>query len=499
MPKKPLVFIPTYNERENAQLLFKEINALGLDIDVLFMDDNSPDGTGKFLEEMTKFYPNLKVVHRSGKLGVGSAHFDGIRWAYEHGYTDLVTMDCDFTHPPKYIPDILNEGKEADVTVGSRYMTEGSLAEWNMLRKFLTRTGHFLTKFLLGMDYDATGGFRYYRLDRIPQHVFQMVRSKGYSFFFESLYVIFRNGFKIKEIPIALPKRTYGHSKMAFSEVKRSVRLLFTLYFTQILNPERFRLAAPLKPSEIDPTLNDTQGWDDYWKDHKKASGILYDSVAAFYRKFIIKRTLNYFTTNYFPPKAQVLHAGCGGGQVDTDVADYANVTGLDISVNALNFFKRTHMGKSQVLHGSIFNIRMSDGTFDGVYNLGVMEHFTENEINGILKEFHRILKPGGRAIIFWPPEFGLSVIFFKCLKWIFVNILGKKNVKFHPDEITRVQSRQHVTRLFENNGFRVIRYYFGLMDLFTYSIIVAEKVDFDSKAANNVIGPRISPPNLVL
>ena len=107
--KKPLIFIPTYNERENAQLLFKEIVSLKLDVDVVFMDDNSPDGTAEVLEEIARTHNNLKVLRRPGKLGVGSAHFDGIRWAYENGYTQLITMYCDFTHPPKYIIDILRE------------------------------------------------------------------------------------------------------------------------------------------------------------------------------------------------------------------------------------------------------------------------------------------------------------------------------------------------------------------------------------------------------
>ncbi|MEK6579164.1 MAG: glycosyltransferase, partial [Bdellovibrionota bacterium] len=192
---KPLVFVPTYNERENVQNLVSEILALGLDLDLLLMDDNSPDGTGRIIDELALKYPNIKTVHRSGKLGVGSAHYDGIGWAYEHGYSRLITMDCDFTHPPRYIKEILAGAGDAAVKVGSRYMQGGSLAGWNLFRTFLTKTGHFLTETLLGMEYDATGGFRFYRLDVIPRYVFSLVRSKGYSFFFESLYVIHRNGF----------------------------------------------------------------------------------------------------------------------------------------------------------------------------------------------------------------------------------------------------------------------------------------------------------------
>ncbi|MEK6580364.1 MAG: methyltransferase domain-containing protein, partial [Bdellovibrionota bacterium] len=271
-----------------------------------------------------------------------------------------------------------------------------------------------------------------------------------------------------------------------------------TLYLTQILNPERFRMFTPLSGAEINPHLQDDQGWDNYWREHKHAGGILYDTVAAFYRKFIIKRTLNYFVSRYFAPGAQILHAGCGSGQVDTDIAARVSITGLDISVNALNFFRRTLQGKGKVLHGSIFQIPLPDQAMDGIYNLGVMEHFSETEIHQILKEFRRVLKPGGRVIAFWPPEFGLSVLFFKALTWFFKTILRRQKVKFHPDEITRVRSRRHVTEIFKNEGFDIVRYYFGPKDVFTYSIIVAERPGGATKSAP-VLNVRTNPQGLLV
>lgn len=237
-----LVFIPTYNERENVERLCSELQTLGINIDILFMDDHSPDGTGEILEEIAHKNNNVFVVHRSGKLGVGSAHYDGIQWAYDQGYQRLVTMDCDFTHNPQCIKDILTI--DSDVAVGSRYKLENSLAGWNLYRKFLTNFGHFLTATLLHMPFDATGGFRYYRLDRIPRQLFNLVESKGYSFFFESLYIIHVNKLKIEELPIALPPRTYGHSKMTTDEIGRSVKLLFSIYMNQLLRPSRFLLGG---------------------------------------------------------------------------------------------------------------------------------------------------------------------------------------------------------------------------------------------------------------
>jgi len=475
---KTLIFVPTYNEAENAPALFAEIEKLGLDADILFMDDSSTDGTGELLDQLATTHPRLTVAHRPGKQGVGSAHLAGIRWAYDRGYRELVTMDCDFTHPPGKIPEILavSASNAYDVVVGSRYLTRNSLPNWNLYRKVLTRVGHVLTGALLGMPYDATGGFRCYRLDRVPREAFDLVASSGYSFFFESLHILHRNGFHIGQIPITLPNRTYGHSKMAFAEVRNSLRLLAATKFKVMFNPEKFEIAERLAPEAIDPTQQDDQGWDDYWETHKtKADRMVYDAVASIYRKWIIRPSLNAFVGRYFAPGSQVLHAGCGSGQVDVDIRNRVKITGLDISVRALDFYKKTNKNLCEVLHGSIFSIPLPAESMDGVYNLGVMEHFTEDEIHAILGELHRVLRAGGRAILFWPPEFGLSVMFLKGLKAAFA-AAGQPDKKFHPDEITRVRSRKHVTDLLESAGFSVLAYSFGPRDAFTYAVIVAEK-----------------------
>lgn len=176
MSSRPLVMIPTYNERDNVERICGDILALGIELDILFVDDNSPDGTGPVLDALAARHANVRVLHRSGKLGIGSAHLAGIDWAYRQGYQLLVTMDCDYTHPPEYIPRFLELAGSHDVAVGSRYMLKTSLSEWNLFRKGLTLLGHFLTRNLLGMPYDATGAYRAYRLDRIPRQTFDLVQ-----------------------------------------------------------------------------------------------------------------------------------------------------------------------------------------------------------------------------------------------------------------------------------------------------------------------------------
>jgi dolichol-phosphate mannosyltransferase len=242
--KKTLIFIPTYNERENVTPLWQGIAGLGLDADVLFIDDGSPDGTGKVLDALAAQNPRLSILHRSGKQGIGTAHQAGIAYAYDHGYEVLITMDADFTHSPDNIPLIIKRLGDSDVAVGSRYMQKESLAGWNLMRKFLTSLAHVLTTLLLDLKYDSTGAFRIYRLDRIPRELFSLAESKGYSFFFESLHLLNFNKFKIEEMPIDLPPRTYGTSKMSYNDAFKSLEMLFKTFMKRIFKPNSFRIQA---------------------------------------------------------------------------------------------------------------------------------------------------------------------------------------------------------------------------------------------------------------
>jgi len=242
MPPKTLIFIPTYNERENAPRMCEEIQKLGIAADVLICDDNSPDGTGKVLEDICPHYPFLSIHHRTGKLGIGSAHLDGITWAYEKGYERLVTMDCDFTHSPTDIPKMIGALDGYDVIVGSRFLEDESLPGWSPVRKLMTGFGHFLTQSLLGIRQDASGAFRVYDLTRIPPELFKLVTAKGYAFFFESLFILSCNKFKINEIPIVLPSRSSGASKMSLREIWRGVARLFLVSALSIIQPRRFIL-----------------------------------------------------------------------------------------------------------------------------------------------------------------------------------------------------------------------------------------------------------------
>ena len=248
--QKTLVVIPTYNERGNIQPLFERLNSLGLGLDVLFVDDNSPDGTGAKIKELALSHPNLFALHRPQKLGLGTAHVAGIDWAYERDYDLVFTMDCDRTHPPEYLREmLLRLGAESDVVIASRHLLPNSIPEWTASRRFLAKLGHLMTKTLLRMPYDATGALRLYRLERIPKQLFRLVRSGGYSFLFESAYVLHINGFRIKQIPVKLPPRAAGNSKMNLHEVGRSVKALSLTLITSVFSPKTYLL--PTQPTPL--------------------------------------------------------------------------------------------------------------------------------------------------------------------------------------------------------------------------------------------------------
>ncbi len=471
-----LIFIPTYNEAENVEALYRRIESLGLENDVLFLDDNSPDGTGQIIDRLAAENPRVHSIHRTGKLGIGSAHRDGIRWAHQHGYEVLVTLDCDFTHSPELIPEFLRCASDHDVVIGSRYLSKNSLVGWSMLRKFLTAVGHILTTKLLRMPHDATGAFRVYRLDRIPDGVFEAVYSRSYSFFFESLYVLWLNSYRIKEISISLPARTYGHSKMAWRDAAYSALLLIYLCAKTLINRKAFLYAEPVVPVGGSSFKTSAEAdWDKYWISKSTPAPLIYELIAAFYRRFVIRPALNHFTGLCFAPGSKILHAGCGGGEVDVDISHKYLISALDISLPALGLYRKQNGPGSEVIHGSVFQIPAPDRIYDGIYNAGVMEHFTVEEINRVLDEFYRVLKPDGKILLFWPPAYGFTVRFLGVVHYVLRNFL-KNDIKLHPAELTHVWSKSQVNEYLRNSGFVLDKFSFGIRDLFTQVAIVARK-----------------------
>lgn len=469
-----LIFVPTFDESENVGPMIEQLLALPINADLLFCDDNSPDGTGQKLDDLAKRHPRLKVMHRTGKLGIGSAHLDGIAAAYDGGYRRLVTIDCDFTHSPSDIPRLLEAAEEADVVAGSRFQQADSLPGWTLLRRSLTHLGHAMTKNLLGVTGDATGAFRVYRLDRVPRKLFSLVTEKGYAFFFQSMFLFAENGLSVVNVPIVLPARTYGHSKMNLVEVRRSVEQLVRLSLARAANPAQFRLGQEFE-GQLNEALHDPQGWDAYWEKKSKAGALAYDVVAAVYRNLFIKSNLTRTIRREFEPGAKLLHAGCGSGQVDADLHERVNVTAVDISPEALARYSKENPKAFKVQHADILKLPFADASFDGAYNLGVVEHFQGHELTTLFKELARVTKPGGKVVVFWPHKLATSAAVLDGIHFMMNDVL-KRNVRLHPPEPSRVANKEQAREAFREAGLDLVSYEFGPRDLFVQAIAVGQR-----------------------
>lgn len=209
-----LIAVPTFNERENVGELCRRILECLPEAQILFIDDNSPDGTADEVVRLSASAPNVSLMLRHIKSGIGSAHKEAFREACRCDVDILVTIDADLTHNPEDIPRLIHALKFADVAVGSRFATGGGLQDWTIGRRLLTKLGHLATRFLLQVPHDATGALRAYRLGVNTRRISEIPISDGYPFFYQSLTWLIRKNVSVIEVPIVLTSRAYGSSKM---------------------------------------------------------------------------------------------------------------------------------------------------------------------------------------------------------------------------------------------------------------------------------------------
>jgi dolichol-phosphate mannosyltransferase len=211
-----LVVMPTYNEADNIGVITERLRRSAPSVDVLVADDNSPDGTGAVADRLAADDERVHVLHRPGKQGLGAAYVDGFGWARERGYDAVVEMDADGSHAPEELPRLLDAAGDADVVIGSRWAPGGRVVNWPWRRQVLSRAGNFYTRLALGMPvYDATGGYRVYRVPALDKIDFASVLSQGYSFQVELSRRAHRAGFRVAELPITFTERQRGASKMS--------------------------------------------------------------------------------------------------------------------------------------------------------------------------------------------------------------------------------------------------------------------------------------------
>jgi dolichol-phosphate mannosyltransferase len=225
---KTLIAIPTYNERGNIEHIVADILGVVPEVDILVIDDNSPDGTGQLADELHARDPRVSVLHRPGKQGLGTAYIQGFRYAIEHGYDLVFEMDADFSHDPRYLPAFLEAAQDADLVIGSRYVPGGDTPNWSPLRRFVSGGGNIFARVVLGIPVkDCTAGFRCYRTSALAALRLDRVRAQGYAFQVEMAYAMWQSGYRVVEVPIVFVDRRVGQSKMS--------RTIFFEAFTWVL------------------------------------------------------------------------------------------------------------------------------------------------------------------------------------------------------------------------------------------------------------------------
>jgi dolichol-phosphate mannosyltransferase len=228
--KKILIIIPTYNELENIKKLIQCIFNVNENYEIIIIDDNSPDGTGEVINNIKPTYPNLHLIKRKGKLGLGTAYLTGMQYGIENKYDIIVTMDADFSHDPNYLPAVIGLLDKNDIGIGSRYVPGGGTENWGIHRKILSRVANFVAKLVLGIkSNDNTAGFRAYKREMLEKIDFTKIKSNGYSFLIELIYTCQINKAKVGETPIIFVDRAEGTSKISKQEIFKAIKTILTL------------------------------------------------------------------------------------------------------------------------------------------------------------------------------------------------------------------------------------------------------------------------------
>mgnify|MGYP001433209141 FL=1 len=226
-----LVIVPTLNEKNNIIILLKKLKLTKILHDILFIDDNSKDGSQEVIKKIAKKNRNINYIFRPKKLGIGSAHKEGFVWSYKKKYKIIVTMDADGTHDPKYMKFMIQKLQRSnyDVVTTSRFLKKNSLKNWPLFRIILTTLRHIVISFLLFMPYDASGAFRCINCRKVKLKDLILTKQDSYSYFWESLFILYKKKYKISQIPIQLPYRNVGSSKMQIKDI------IFSLYYLMIV------------------------------------------------------------------------------------------------------------------------------------------------------------------------------------------------------------------------------------------------------------------------
>ncbi len=231
MAERFLVILPTYNESENLSQIVPAILDQDPRLEVLVVDDNSPDGTGALADQLVAAFARVHVLHREKKEGLGKAYLAGFQWALDHGFDRIIEMDADFSHDPKFLPTMLAAADEADLVLGSRYKSGVNVVNWPMSRLLLSYCANIYVRWVTGLPLtDATGGFKCFRREVLAALPFGRIRSNGYAFQIEMSFRAWKKKFRLVEIPIVFTDRVEGTSKMNRAIVREAIWMVWWLW-----------------------------------------------------------------------------------------------------------------------------------------------------------------------------------------------------------------------------------------------------------------------------
>ena len=251
MPKtvptnKTLIITPTYNERQNVETLLGRIHLVLPGAHVLVVDDNSPDGTGQWVQQQSEQEAWVHVLRRPEKQGLGTAYCAGFKWALKRDYQWIIQMDADLSHDPDQIPDLLAESKDYDLVIGSRYIKGVNIVNWPLSRLILSWSANLYARLITGIPvWDLTGGFKCWKRKVLEKLDIPTIRSEGYSFQIETTFRAYRQGYSIKEVPIIFIDRTEGDSKMSKGIIYEAVWMVIRLKLSQLRDIIRERFFQP--------------------------------------------------------------------------------------------------------------------------------------------------------------------------------------------------------------------------------------------------------------
>ena len=231
---KKLIIVPTLNEKKNILNLYNKINKINMHFDILFIDDDSIDGSQEIIKKLAKRSKKVRYIFRPKKMGIGSAHKDAFKWAYKKKYQILISIDADGTHDPKYLKLFINKLKNNDIVISNRFMKSNLLKDWPLFRIWLTFLRHSAICLLLSIPYDSSGAFRCIDCQKVSLSDLILAKDNGYSYFWESIFILKEKKYSIFEIPILLPYRKNGDSKITIFDIINSFILIWIFFLKRI-------------------------------------------------------------------------------------------------------------------------------------------------------------------------------------------------------------------------------------------------------------------------